>query len=106
MIKKLPILFISLFALMTVIASPVQADAESERANLARLMGELNYLSQSIQRYRIDAPHDQPIPFEYDTLLNDIAVVRNGIKQYITRDLSLAREIPPLVGQYFKKRKP
>jgi len=101
--KKLPIFLITL--LMALTAAPVLADAESERANLARLVGELDHLSQSIQRYRIDAAHGRYV-FNYEALSNDIKAMRKGITEYISKDLSLAREISPLIGQYVQQRKP
>lgn len=83
-------------------ASPVIADAESERANLVRLVAELDYLLQSVRKYQIDPVNDR-YTFYWDALSRDINLIRNGITEYINKDLSLAREISPLVGQYIQQ---
>ncbi|MCF6256151.1 MAG: RAQPRD family integrative conjugative element protein [Gammaproteobacteria bacterium] len=95
-------LMIMMFTLMVVIPAPVLADAESERANLVRLVGEFDYLLQSLRKYKIDSVNDQ-YTFSYDALSHDLTVIRDGVTEYINKDLSLTREIAPLVGQYIQQ---
>jgi len=101
---KRPTLIIMTFALAALLfIPPVAADAESERANLARMVGELDHLLRSVDRYRIDAAQGRRYTFDYAALSGDIAAMRKGIEEYIDKDLSLAREIPPLSTQYVQQ---
>ncbi len=85
---------------LVAVAAPAFADAESERANLARLVGEIDYLSRTVEVYRADAPRNDQYEFDYQTLSHDLSAIRQGIVEYIKRDLSLARDIPPLHTEY------
>lgn len=85
--------------LMVMLTNPVIADAESERTNLSTIVGEIDYLLRTLQAYPADAPTDQYI-FDYGALSRDLQAMRQGIVEYIERDLSLAREIPPLEVEY------
>ncbi len=85
---------------LTAFTAPAFADAESERANLARLVGEIDYLSRSLEIYHADAPRNDQYAFDYLTLSRDLLAIRQGIVEYIKGDLSLARDIPPLHTEY------
>ena len=95
-------MFMPLFFTLTVITTPALADAESERANLARLVGELDHLLVSLSAYRVDASQRRYV-FNYEALSMDLQAMRKGIVEYINKDLSLARTIPPLVTQYVQQ---
>ena len=79
---------------------PVDADS-IERANLAKIVAELDYLNQRLETQARQASADSGrYRFDYRALAADIRAVRSGIVEYIDRDLSLAREIPPLRTEY------
>jgi len=93
-----------LFSAIVFCVSPVWADSDSERANLANLVAELDSLSNTLTIYQINSLQDRRYLFDYDALSQDLQAMRSGIVEYINKDLSMAREIPPLSGQYTKQR--
>jgi RAQPRD family integrative conjugative element protein len=94
------ILWPMLLALLIIlVAPPAMADADSERANLAKLVGELNFLMERVDAIAVDAPQSQPY-FRYDLLKKDIQSIRVGIETYFDRRLSVARDIQPLRAHY------
>lgn len=95
-------IIVSLFFLVAVVPSAALADADSERANLAKLVEELDALSISLSVYRRDAASNRRYRFNYDALNSDVRAMRKGIVEYIKRDLSLARDVPPLSAQYIE----
>lgn len=85
---------------LTIFAAQAFADADSERANLAKIVGEIDYLSRTLEVYRADAPSGGRYVFDYSALRRDLQAIRRGISEYIDRDLSLARKIAPLRESY------
>ena len=67
-------------------ALPMQA-AELERANLAGLVKELDFLLERVEEIRIDAPDQSRLRFQYDDLKRDLLRMREGISDYIDADL-------------------
>lgn len=80
-------------------ALPMQA-AELERANLAGLVKELDFLLDRVEAIRIDAPDQRRLRFQYDDLKCDLWRIREGIADYIDADLRAGRDITPIQGSY------
>jgi len=47
-----------------------------------------------------DSPGNQRITFHYDTLKNDLNMIRVGINDHINQSLKAGRDLKPLSGQY------
>ena len=77
------------------------ADADSERANLSKLIGELDFFIKRVDAMVVDAPARQPY-FRYDLLSQDMKTIRAGIEDYCNSSLSVARDIKPLKARYIR----
>lgn len=82
-------------------AGSASADGGAERENLAKLVGELDFLMQRLDSYAMaSSERDSRYRFDYRSLAADMRAMRRGIVEYIDRDLSLARKVPPLRTEY------
>ena len=84
-------------------ALPIQftaADAEGERAALARINHELQAIDPLITEAASQANPDARIRFRYDWLRQDLARVQQGIQDHIDAPRSEPRTFPPLRGDY------
>jgi RAQPRD family integrative conjugative element protein len=84
-------------------AVPVQfaaADADGERAALARIDHELQAIEPLITEASSQANPDARIRFQYDWLRQDIDRLRRGIQAHIDAPRSEPRTFPPLRGDY------
>ncbi len=82
---------------------PVQfavADADGERAALARVIHELQTIQPLITEAESQANPDARIRFQYDWLRQDIDRIRIGIHEHIDAPRSEPRSFPPLRGDY------
>ena len=82
---------------------PVQiviADAEAERATLARINHELQTIEPLITEAAAQANSDARIRFQYDWLRQDFERIRQGIQAHIDAPRSEPRTFPPLRGGY------
>jgi RAQPRD family integrative conjugative element protein len=82
---------------------PVQfasADADGERAALARIIHELQSLEPLIVEAAAQANPDARIRFQYDWLRQDLTRIRLGIQEHIDAPRSEPRTFPPLRGDY------
>lgn len=75
------------------------ADAESERANLARIEAELAQVQQMVAAASRDAPPAQRVNFRYDWLISDLDIMRRGIQQHLNAPQQ-PRPVEPLRGDY------
>lgn len=85
------------------IALPVQfaiADADGERAALARITHELQTLEPLIAQAASQANPDARIRFQYDWLRADLRTIAQGIQAHIDAPRSEPRNFPPLRGDY------
>lgn len=85
------------------IVLPVQfavADAEGERAALARIINELQAIEPLITEAASQANPDARIRFQYDWLRQDLERIRLGIQAHIDTPRSEPRTFPPLRGDY------
>ncbi|MES9885869.1 MAG: RAQPRD family integrative conjugative element protein [Candidatus Sedimenticola sp. 6PFRAG1] len=84
-------------------ALPVQfavADADGERAALARIIHELQAIQPLITEAESQANPDARIRFQYDWLRQDLNRIRLGIQEHIDTPRSEPRTFPPLRGDY------
>ena len=82
---------------------PVQfaaADADGERAALARITHELQAIRPLIDQAASQANPDARIRFQYEWLRQDIDRIRLGIQAHIDAPRSEPRTFPPLRGDY------
>ncbi|MEJ1337132.1 MAG: RAQPRD family integrative conjugative element protein [Candidatus Sedimenticola sp. (ex Thyasira tokunagai)] len=84
-------------------ALPVQfaiADADGERAALARVIHELQAIEPLIMEAASQANPDARIRLQYDWLRQDLDRIRLGIQEHIDTPRSEPRTFPPLRGVY------
>jgi RAQPRD family integrative conjugative element protein len=82
---------------------PVQfsvADADGERAALARITHELQAIEPLITEATSQANPDARIQFQYNWLRQDLDRIRLGIQAHIDAPRSEPRSFPPLRGDY------
>ncbi len=82
---------------------PVQfavADADGERAALARITHEIQAIESLITEAASQANPDARIRFQYDWLRQDLDRIRLGIQAHIDTPRSEPRTFPPLRGDY------
>jgi len=82
---------------------PVQfviADADGERAALARIVHELQAIEPLITEATSQANPDARVRFQYDWLRQDLHRIRIGIQEHIDTPRSEPRTFPPLRGDY------
>ncbi len=93
-------LFITALLLMTGVC-PLQAnDLERERADLVRLIHELDFLIQETRAMGEKASPDPRITFDYPALASDLTLIRRRIRNHLEGVLALPNELPPLKGRY------
>ena len=85
---------------LTFIVPGALADAETERALLARLLHELKLLEPLIASSEAEADPDARIHFQYDWLRQDLERVRAGIQAHLDAPRNEPRPVPPLRGDY------
>ena len=76
------------------------ADADGERAALARIDHELQAIAPLITEAASQANPDARIRFQYDWLRQDLDRMRRGIDEHIHAPRSEPRTFPPLRGDY------
>ena len=84
-------------------ALPVQfaiADADGERAALARIIHELQAIDPLITEAASQANPDTRVRFQYEWLRQDLDRIRFGIQEHIDVPRSQPRTFPPLRGDY------
>jgi len=82
-------------------AGPLQADERHrERAELARLIHELDFLIQEVNAMGERASPDPRITFDYAALSADLALIRRKIGSHLNGVLRLPNELPPVDGRY------
>ena len=96
-------LFLLLMLALLGAALPIHfaaADADGERAVLARIIHELNALEPLISEAASQANPDARIRFQYDWLRQDLNRIRQGIQAHIDAPRTEPRTFPPLRGDY------
>ncbi len=88
-------------ALLLIASSTIQAtDIERERADLVRLIHELDYLIQETRAIGAQASPDPRITFDYSALAADLTAIRRQIGNHLQGVLMLPNELPPLKPGY------
>lgn len=93
-LKTLGSLVVLLFAQFS------HADADGERAALARITHELQAIGPLISEATSQANLDARIKFNYDWLQQDLDRIRLGVQAHIDAPRSEPRTFPPLRGDY------
>ena len=93
------LLILSLLATALTVQFAV-ADADGERAALARINHELQAIKPLISEAASQANTDARIRFQYDWLRQDLDRIRIGIQTHIDAPRSEPRSFPPLRGDY------
>jgi RAQPRD family integrative conjugative element protein len=78
------------------------ADAQAERAELVRLLHELDSLEALIEKAEVNAISTQRIHFQYGWLRGDLAKIKAGIREYLDTVPATPRVPPPLAGDYIR----
>jgi len=76
------------------------ADADSERAALARINHELQAIEPLITDAASQANPDARIRFQYDWLLHDLSTIQQGIQSHIDAPRSEPRTFPPATQHF------
>ena len=96
--RTIHILILGLFGGMLPLQSAM-ADADGERAALARIAHELQAIQLLIDE-AAQADPDARIRFQYDWLRQDLDRIRLGIEAHIDTPRAVPRSFPPLRGDY------
>ena len=73
---------------------------EKERADLARLVHELDFLIQETRAIAAGVTPDPRISFDYSALADDLTQIRRQISAHLQGVLMLPNEVPPIEGRY------
>jgi len=76
------------------------SDSDLERSNLSKLINEIDFLVQRVERFSQEPTSDQRIKFSYSILKSDLLKIRSGLNQHIAKALDTGRYIEPLSGHY------
>ncbi|MBT2989924.1 MAG: RAQPRD family integrative conjugative element protein [Candidatus Thiodiazotropha sp. (ex Ctena orbiculata)] len=76
------------------------ADADGERAALARIAHELQTIEPLITEAASQSNPDARVRFQYNWLRQDLDRIRLGIQEHIDVPRSEPRSFPPLRGDY------
>ncbi len=99
---------IVLMIAVTLMCQSVIADENDiERANLAKLSQELDFLLERIDQIKISnkASSESRYSFHYDILANDLRKIQGGIQVYIQKSIDAGRELPPITGYYHEDKR-
>ena len=84
---------------------PVQfaiADADGERAALARIIHELQAIDPLVTEAASQSNPDARVRFQYKWLRQDLARLRAGVQEHIDAPRAEPRTFPPLRGDYLR----
>jgi RAQPRD family integrative conjugative element protein len=82
-----------------VASGQAHADDDSEREKLARIAYEIERVEQMISDAGAEAVTATRIRFQYDWLMRDLQLVRDGINAHLDSPRQ-PRPVPPLKGDY------
>ena len=81
--------------------TPAWAEPELERAELAGLVKEIDFLLQRVDEIQAnEADRTARLRFQYPDLRRDLQRMREGIADYIEADLQVGRTFTPISGSY------
>ena len=86
---------------MLLIGQPLgYADTDREKERLTLLAEQLLQVMATAQRIQQEEAEEQYPRLEYAALLDDLARVRQGIRDYVNRVMDTTRQLEPVGGQY------
>ena len=93
---------VTTFLSIALSTTPLSAisDSDLERSNLAKLINEIDFLVQRVDRFSQVPTSDQRIKFSYSILKSDLLKIKSGLNQHIAKSLDTGRYIEPLSGYY------
>lgn len=87
--------------LLVLISSSVYADqAEIERENLVKLVTEIDFLIDRVERVKHQGFDQSRLKFNYQALSDDLILIRGGINDHLIGSLRSGRVIEALNGNY------
>ncbi|WP_045227193.1 RAQPRD family integrative conjugative element protein [Methyloterricola oryzae] len=89
-----------LFICAFLVPIPSSADDDGERAELERLVGEIDALKPIMAEAEAKALPGARVRFNYKWLGRDLDLVKSGIREHIEAPRSEPRPFPPLSGDY------
>lgn len=103
---KRTIQLIALTAAAT-IASTAQADVWAEREALAQVASEISALERLVNDASKLSENDSRVKFDYDTLMNDLEVIRAGINNHLSQPINpvMPSRVDALQGAYTEANK-
>lgn len=75
-------------------------NGDGEREALARLLHEFNALMPLIDEAETKSDTSSRIKFNYEWLRKDLAMIRHGVQEHISKPRAEPREFVPLKGDY------
>ena len=94
---------VSFAALIATLVPPISsADAATERAELVRLLHEIENLEALVARAEASAVSTQRIRFQYSWLRGDLEKVKAGLREYLDTAPVTPRVPAPLAGDYIR----
>lgn len=94
--------FAALVFLSLGVSTPSLADASTERAELVRILHEIENLELIVQNAEAARVSTQRIRFQYGWLRGDLEKVKAGIREYLDTAPATPRIPAPLAGDYIR----
>lgn len=91
--------FVLILLLLGCVAAPLQAD-ETERAQLAELVQELDYMVARIDRLAVSQEKAARVHFRYGALREDLTQIRAGMNRYLGVASQAPNTLAPMTGEY------
>lgn len=91
---------VALAIALVLAAFTMQADRDTERATLTRLVEELDRLEPLIARAERESEIHDRVRFRYDWLRRDLDEVKSGVETFLNDTEFTPRTFEPLQGDY------
>jgi len=88
------------FILIGLLPINIHASDDLERANLAKVITEIDFLLSQVEKIKHQSSDDNRIKFHYADLSKDLHKIRSGVSSYINADINNGRVVKPLTGSY------
>ena len=95
LLKALPVVIA-----LSLVTPAALADVDLERANLARMIREIEFLISETKTMEAQAPDNVRIRFRYDLLREDLIRMRQAVADHLNDSLDSARPVEPLHQMY------
>lgn len=91
---------VTLASVLLLSAATMQADRDSERAALSRLVAEIERLEPLIARAESEQDVHDRVRFRYDWLRRDLTEIKSGVEAFLNDAEFTPRTFEPLQGAY------